>query len=135
MAYGVVVLGTRPGTEYIGGTQTRPVVIVEARSTPSAIYFECMVPQKGFAANLARAAALGYADIYETANALPHVAGVFWSEGPNAVDELETRITFVVESTSGNSEAPLTVPILQLGPHLHEAQIEALHAELDATEG
>ena len=135
MAFGVTVLGTRPGTEFLGGTQTRPVVVIEAQSTPSAIYFEVLVPQKGYVANLARAAALGYADIYETAAALPNVAGVFWSQGPNAAGELEDLITFTVSSTSGNSEAQLTVPILQLGPQLHEPQIEALHAELDATEG
>lgn len=135
MAYGVTVLGTRPGTEYLGGTQTRPVVVVEAQSIPTGIYFEVSVPQKGFVADLARAAALGYADIYETANALPNVAGVFWSQAPNAANELEDQITFTVASTSGNSEAQLTVPLLQLGPKLDQAEIDALHNELDATEG
>lgn len=135
MAYGVTVLGTRPGTEFLGGTQTRPVVVIEAQSTPSGIYFEVLVPQKGFVADIARAAALGYADIFETVNALPHVAGVFWSQGPNAAGELEDLITITVESTSGNSEAQIVTPILQLGPQTDLPQIDALHAELDATEG
>ncbi len=135
MAYGVVVEGTRPGMEFLGGTNTRAVVIIEAHSTPSLIYFEALVAQAGYAANLARAAALGYAVIFETANALPHVAGVFWAQAPNAAGELQDQITFTVTSTSGNSEAQLTVPILALGAQLHEAQIAALATELDNTEG
>jgi hypothetical protein len=86
-------------------------------------------------ADFAKAAALAYASIFESALKEPFVAGVFWSQEPNAAGELEDTITFTVTSTSGNSEAQYTAPIHDLGPRLEAGAIDALHAELDAMEG
>lgn len=132
---GVSFLAAEPGTEYLGGTQTRPVVFVSYKSQPSYIYFQVPVPQAIYSAAIAKAAAMGVATILETLNALPWVGGVSWGQLPTLGGELNSTATIEVVSTSGNSAALLGPwALVSLPPDLNQPKITALHNELDATE-
>lgn len=128
------VVAQYPTTQFIGGTQTQEVVAVGIVTKPSGIYVEFLVPQKGYSANVVDAAALGQATIFETVASLPAVAGVQWAQTQNAAGYLVEVVIITVASTSGNSSAQLTVPVVQLGPQLHKAQILALRKQLDDAE-
>lgn len=129
------VIGTRPGTEFLGGTNTRPVVVVEAATKPNGIYFEFNIPQKDFTAQSVAGPALSWSTIYETVAGLPWVTGVQWSEAPNVSQELAAQVTITVASSSGNSESQLTFLVIDLGPKLQQAAINNLHKQLDDAEG
>lgn len=132
---GVKYLEAQPGTEYLGGTATRDVVFVSYNSLPSYIYFQVAVPQDGYTADLAKAAALGIADVLETLAALDWVTDVTWGQIPTSSGELQAAVTVQVRSTSGNGSANLGPwAIVKLPPNLNEPKINALHAQLDATE-
>jgi hypothetical protein len=135
MATAFQIVGTRPGTAFLGGTNTQPVVVVEAQTLPDLVYYEVNVAQVGYTAGLARAAAIGIATIINTILSFEWVAGVSWSQGPGSNQELQDMLTITVVSTSGNSTASLApIAITSLGPQLHEPQINALHEQLDDTE-
>ena len=135
MAATYKITGTRPGTAFLGGTNTQPVVIVECQTLPDLVYYEVNVPQQGYSADLARGAAIGYADILNTILGFQWVSGLYWSQGPGSNEELQDMVNITVSSTSGNSEAQLApIAIVNLGPSTGEDKINALHAELDDTE-
>ena len=135
MAATYKILGTRPGTAFLGGTLTQAVVIGECQSLPNQVYFEVNVPQLNYQASLIRAAALGYADIFETILTLNNVGGVFWSQGEGKNGELQDMANILVTSASGNSAAYLSpIAITDLGPQLHQSEIDALSTELTDTE-
>jgi hypothetical protein len=134
MADSYTINYTYPDLEFLGGTQTQPVVAVGMTTKPSGIQAEFRVPQAGYSASLVAAAALGYADIYETLALQPWVVGVTWSQAPQPSGELADQVTITVASTSGNSTAQLTVLVNDLGPNDQDTKINALHAELDNTE-
>lgn len=128
------VVTQRPTLIALGGTKTLPGVEVGIVTRPSGIDIEFTVPQKGYSAQIVNAAALGWADIYETLAGLPHVSGVAWGQEQDASGNLVPIATITVESTSGNSEGQLAYKVSDLGPKLHQAQIDALHSQLDAAE-
>lgn len=123
-----------PTVEFIGGTQTQDVSAVGILTKPHGVYAEFRVPQAGMTASIVNAAALGYADIYETLFTIPGVVGVAWSQQANAVNVLQDVVTITVASTSGNSTATLSVPLVDLGPQLHKPQIAALRKTLNEIE-
>lgn len=128
------VVGQRPTTEFLGGSETRAAVSIGIRTKPSGIYVEFLVPRSVYSTEIVNAAALGWATIYETVAALPWVVGVEWSEVPQPSGQLGQTVTITVESTSGNSTDSMDVLVTKLGPQLHKPQINALHAKLDAIE-
>lgn len=126
------VVAQRPGTEFLGGTETRDVMFIGIVTKPDGIYLEFAVPVSLYPAAV-NAAALGWANIFETLAGLPHVAGVEW--GQRVVNgQLQPQATITVASSSGDSTGQLTVLISSLGPKLDQAAIDKLHAQLDATE-
>lgn len=135
MAATFTVVTQRPTVVSLGGTQTEQGIEVGVVTKPSGIYIEYTVPQKGYNANVVNAAALGWVTIYETVAGLDWVSGVTWGQQQDSSGNLQPNITITVTSTSGNSEGQLTYLVSQLGPKLHEAQIDALHNQLDDAEG
>lgn len=136
MADGFQVIGTRPGTAFLGGTTTQAVVIVECQTLPDLVYFEANTPQQGFTAALGEAVAQGYAEIINTIIGFSNVTNVQWSQGPGKSQELQDMLTVTVSSTSGNSTAELPpVTIASLGPQLDKTAIDSLNSELDTLEG
>jgi hypothetical protein len=136
LADGYQITGTRAGTAWLGGTNTQPVVIVECQTLPDLVYYEVNVPQQGYTAGSARASAIGYAAIFNTILTLDNVAGVYWSQPPGKGDELVDSANILVQSASGNSQAYYgPIALTDLGPELHQAEINALSAELTNSEG
>jgi hypothetical protein len=86
-----------------------------------------------YGAQVVNAAALSYATIFETLAKQPDVAGVQWGQA-TAHGQLQDVAVITVQSTSGNSEASLTVPVVQLGPDLDHPAVKRLHDQLDANE-
>jgi len=134
MADNYTVVTQYPGIDVLGGTQTQDVVFVGINTVPHDTYIEFPIPQAGYDSHLVAAAALGWATIVETVWSEEWVAGVQWTQLVNDSNQLVSALIITVTSTSGNSTATLTVPIVSLGPKLHQAQITALHDQLDATE-
>jgi hypothetical protein len=134
MADTFTILTQRPTLISQGGNKSVAGVEVGMATHPSGIYVEFDVAEKGYSAQIVNAAALGWASIYETVAGLPNVAGVGWGQVQNTAGNLDTVVVITVTSTSGNSLAQLTVPVTQLGPKLHQAQINALHTQLDDAE-
>lgn len=128
------VVGQRPTTEFLGGSETRAAVAVGITTKPNSIYVEFLIPRTIYSVDQVRATAIGWATIFETVAALPWVVGVEWSQDPAASGQLADMATITVTSTSGNSTGTLSVAVAKLGPQLHKAQINALHKQLDDAE-
>lgn len=134
MAAQFKVVAQYPTVEFLGGTQTRDVNAVGAVTIPSGVYFEVRVPATSYGATLVNAALSGPASDYEELATYQNVAGVEWSQGTTTSGYLIDNVTITVQSTSGDSTAQITVPFSDLGPKLHEPQIDALNKQLDAIE-
>lgn len=135
MATSFQVVTQYPGIDTLGGTQTQDVVFVGITTVPNGTYIEFPVPASVYSSGVVDAAAIGWATIIETVWTEDWVIGVQWTQVVSPSNQLVSSLIITVGSTSGNSSATLTVPISQLGPKLHQAQITALHDSLDATEG
>jgi hypothetical protein len=123
--------------EFLGGSQTRDVLVTSIRTKPSGVYIEVRVPRSLFdqyGSQVVNAAALGMANIFETLMKQPYVAGVQWGQQA-AQGQLRDVAVITVASTSGDSQSTLTVPVVNLGPDLDHKAITKLHDQLDATEG
>lgn len=122
--------------EFLGGAQTRDVLVTGIRTRPSGIYIEVRVPKAEFqqyGPQVVNAAALGWATIFETLAKQPYVAGVLWGQQARN-GQLQDVAVLTVASTSGESESTLTVPVVDLGPDLDHAAIAKLHKSLDDLE-
>jgi hypothetical protein len=119
--------------EFLGGTQTRDVLVTGIRTKPSGIYLEVRVPRAEFdklGAQVVNAAALSMWNIFETLAKQPYVAGVQWGQQPHS-GQLQDVAVITVESDRGNAESSLTVPLVQLGPNLDHDAITKLHKQLN----
>src|SRR3954447_20020267 len=97
-----------PDVEFLGGTNTRDVLVTGIRTKPSGIYIEVRVPMseyRQFGAQVVNAAALSWSNIYETLARQPHIAGVQWGQ-ESFHGQLQDVAVLTVESASGNSQAP-----------------------------
>ncbi len=102
MATAFIVLGQREDIEFLGGTQTRPVVAVSYQSKPSGVYFEQRILRKVYSPAVVKNVGQAWAALIEQALATAGVAGLAWSQVPTASGELQDTITVTVESDSGN---------------------------------
>jgi hypothetical protein len=134
MADNFVVLGSRPGIAQLGTLDSQNVVFVAISTRPSDIYIEVPVAASVYAPEIVRAAATGWAQIGEAIAAEPYVVGVQWSNEVNTANQLVVMWTITVASTSGNSEAQLSILNSKLGPQLAAQRIADLHTSLDDTE-
>jgi hypothetical protein len=121
--------------EYIGGTNTQRVVAVGLVTNAHQVYAEARVPQNIYSANIAKAAAQAPASIIETLFSLTGVVGVQWGQDVNPSGMLVDTVLITVGSDSGLSTGTLGPLVMsQLGPQLHNAQIQALRQQLNAAE-
>jgi hypothetical protein len=122
--------------EFIGGTNTQRVVVVGLVTNAHQVYAEARVPQSIYSAGVAKAAAQAPASIIETVFSLANVVGVQWGQRVNDSGRLIDTVLITVASDSGNSTGTLgPLDMSQLGPQLHNAQIQALNKQLTAAEG
>src|SRR5215469_7305717 len=134
MAANFTVVGSRPGIAQLGTLDSQNVVFVAIETVPNGIYIEVPVAAAAYSADVAHAAAEGWAQIGEGLAAQDFVSGVGWGQDVNASNQLIVVWTITVASTSGNSEAQLVVKNSALGPQLASQRIANLHDQLDATE-
>jgi len=129
------IVTQEPTVEYIGGTNTQDVIAVGFVTTAHQVYGEVRVPQASYSAALAKAAAAGYADIFETIFSFPNVSDLAWGQRTTRAGLLVDQVTIYVSSDSGQSTAPLgPIDLVNLGPGLHSPEIAALAAQLTSAE-
>lgn len=134
MAATFTILGSRPGIAQLGTLDTTNVVFVLMETKPNGVQVEFPVAASVYSASVVHAAAEGWAQIAEGLAGQPFVAGVTSQDDIDANNNLVMVWTITVTSTSGNSEATLSVKNQNIGPGLYADPIADLHAELDATE-
>ena len=134
MATNFTVLGTRPGIAQLGTLDTQNVVFVLIETSPNGVQVEFAVSAQGYSATIVHAAAVGWAQIAEGLASQPYVVGVTSQDDIDQNNNLALVWTITVASSSGNSEAQLTVKNQNIGPKLYAGPIADLHDQLDATE-
>jgi len=134
--YAFTIVAQNSTVEYLGGTNTQPVVVVGVVTAVHNIYFEVRIPQAEYSATPPKAVATGYVPIYEDIANLPNVADVAWGQRTNASGLLVDQVTIIVQSASGLSTAQLgPIDVVNLGTTDHESEINALSKELTDGEG
>jgi len=129
------VLGQYPDTEYLGGSKTRPVQVLEAATVDHGVYFEVRLPRSEASTDNLRALAGANATTYEALFDYTGVSDVQWSQEPTAAGMLADHVIIYVTSDSGDSEGVLDVRLDQLTNEYVQPRIAALRAALNATEG
>jgi hypothetical protein len=130
------VITSYEDVEFLGGAQTRDVLVTGIRTKPSGIYIEVRIPMtvyKQIGAPAVASTALGFRNIYELLLQQEGVAGVQWGQ-VSKNGQLADVAVVTVSSSSGNSEATLEVPYSKLAPTFDEPMILKLRKQLDATE-
>ena len=120
--------------EFMGGTQTRPVVAVGARTKAHGVYFEFRVPKADYSAAVVRNDAGGYTIIFEMLFDIPGVADAEWTQEPTANGMLEDHVIVYFTSSSGASSSSVDVPYRQFDQRYISALVGYYRAELDAVE-
>ena len=120
--------------EFLGGTQTRPVIAVGVRTHAHGVYFEFRLPKGDYNAANVKNDANGFTIVYELLFEIPGVSDVEWTQEPTAAGQLEDHVVVYVVSTSGNSSASLDVPYSQFTQDIIAGKVEKLRGQLDAAE-
>jgi hypothetical protein len=121
--------------EYLGGTQTRPVIAVGVRTKLHGVYFEFRIPKAEYNSGNVRNNANGYTAQYELLFGIEGVTDVEWVQEPTNAGQLADHVIVYFESTSGNSSASLDVPYFHWTYDYVKARVEFAIQGLDAAEG
>lgn len=120
--------------EYLGGTQTRPVIAVGVQTVAHGVYFEFRIPKSGYTSGAVKSNANGYTIIYELLFTIPGVTDVEWAQEPTNAGQLEDHVLVYFESTSGDSSASIDVPYSQFTQDYISARVAHAIEGLDAAE-
>lgn len=123
-----------PDVEFLGGTQTRPVMAVGVFTNPHNVYFEMRIPKTDYKAATVATYAEQYAANIEVAFQNPNVADIVWFQDQRADGYLVDMATVYVTSDSGNSTGTLDVLFGQLDLRYLDPKITALVATLNQAE-
>lgn len=134
MADTFTVVTQSPGTEYVGGTQTRDVVTVGITTKPHGVYVEFRIPKNVYSAAQVHDYALGYSGTIEALFGITGVVGVAWSQQPTAAGQLQDIITVTVQSSSGDSTDQFTLPLSDITTAAVSKKAAASIKVLDAAE-
>jgi hypothetical protein len=121
--------------EYLGGTQTRPVMAVGVVTNVHGIYFEFRLPKADYNTANVRNNANGFTIIYELLFTIPGVTDVEWTQEPTAGGQLEDHVVVYFVSESGQSSASIDFPYSQFTQDYIAARVAFARAALDAAEG
>ena len=99
--------------EFLGGTQTRPVIAVGVRTAVHEVYFEFRLPKGDYNSANVQNNANGYTIIYELLFEIPGVTDAEWSQEPSQGGQLEDHVTVYFETPSGESSASIDFPYSQ----------------------
>lgn len=142
MAASFTILGSYRTSQLVGGSSVQPVQAFQVTTKPHDIYFEFRRPigqlqrltQEERDAEIAGVAEQ-LAKRLEAVRVEPHVTDVSYSQTTTPSGQLADTITVYVESTSGESDGTVAVPLANVGPG--EYTTSRIHAEvraLDAAE-
>lgn len=120
--------------EFLGGTQTRPVIAVGARTVAHNVYFEFRIPKGVYSSSNVKSNATGYTIIYELLFTIPGVTDAEWAQEPTTSGQLEDHVIVYFESTSGESSASIDFPYSQFAQDYIAARVAFAIAGLDAAE-
>lgn len=120
--------------EFLGGTQTRPVIAVGVRTQDHGVYFEFRLPKASYNVTNVKADAEGFSIVYELLFEIPGVTDVEWTQEPTTAGQLEDHVLVYITSTSGNSSSSIDVPYSQFTQDKIAAKVKALRAQLDNAE-
>jgi hypothetical protein len=120
--------------EYLGGTQTRPVIAVGVLTVGHGVYFEFRIPKVNYNSANVRNDANGFTIIYEMLFTIPGVVDVEWTQEPTQAGQLADHVVVYFESTSGNSSASIDFPYTQFTQDYIAARVAFARAGLDAAE-
>ena len=120
--------------EFIGGTQTRPVIAVGVKTKAHGVYFEFRVPKAWYTAAVVKSDAHGYTIIYELLFTIPNVTDVEWTQEPTQQGQLEDHVVVYFTSTSGFSGHSVDVPYSKFNQDYIAALVGYYVAEMDAVE-
>lgn len=128
------IVGQRPDTEFLGGTQTRDVVAVGVLTEGHGIYFETRIPASIYSSAQVKDYATGYTGTIESIASIPSVAGVQWTQVVTASQELQDALILTVTSDSGNSQAQITLLDTYWAVSLAQPKVNALVKQLNQAE-
>lgn len=120
--------------EFLGGTQTRPVIAIGVRTHEHGVYFEFRLPKADYNAANVKNDANGFTIVYELLFEIPGVSDVEWTQEPTSAGQLQDHVIVYVVSTSGNSSASIDVPYSQFTQDIIAGKVEKLRGQLDAAE-
>lgn len=120
--------------EFLGGTQTRPVIAVGVRTHEHGVYFEFRVDKKAYNSSVVQQDANGFTIVYELLFTIPGVTDVEWAQEPTNAGQLEDHVVVYFTSTSGNSSASIDFPYSQFTQNYIAARVAHAVAGLDAAE-
>lgn len=121
-------------TEYLGGTQTRPVIAVGVTTTLHNVYFEFRIPKKNYNSGNVRNFAAGYTAQYNLLFTIPGVVDAEWTQEPTIAGQLEDHVIIYFRSTSGDSSASVDIPYSHWTYDYAKARVEHAREGLDAAE-
>lgn len=135
MAANYDVLYTRPDVETLGGTQTRNVQVIGARTKPHGVVFEGRAPQGQNSptdiAGLLDSLAVTFEGFFQ----FPGVADVAWYQAVTPAQNLVDHAIIYVTSTSGNSSQADDFPYTSWTDELVGPAVKATRDYLDRIEG
>lgn len=120
--------------EFLGGTQTRPVIAVGVRTNVHGVYFEFRLPKGNYNSANVRNNANGFTIVYELLFQIPGVTDVEWTQEPTVSGQLADHVVVYFLSTSGNSSASIDVPYNHFTQDYIAARVAFAIEAMDAAE-
>lgn len=120
--------------EFLGGTQTRPVIAVGVRTKAHGVYFEFRLAKGDYNSANVRNDALGFTIVYELLFTIPGVNDVEWTQEPTQGGQLQDHVVVYFTSTSGNSSASIDFPYSQFTQDYIAARVAFARDGMDAAE-
>ena len=109
--------------EFLGGTQTRPVIAVGVTTVGHGVYFEFRLPKTAYNSAAVASNANGYTTIYELLFTIPGVTSAEWAQEPNQAGQLEDHVVVYFQTPSGNSGASIDFPYSQFSQDYIAARV------------
>lgn len=131
----------RPDVEFLGGTQTRAVIVGAGWTVPHEVYFEIRYPAKDYTAANVIQSAEDFSGILEGYFEIAGLEDLAWSQVETRSGQLQDALTFYVSSSSGESDDSVTYPYSRIARGVNQAGfynpdvfIPALRDKLDTIE-
>ena len=128
------VLYTRPDVESLGGTNTRAVQVVGARTKPHGVVFELRAPATQSTPDEIAGGLLSLAVTFEGFFAFAGVADVSWYEKVTDAQQLEDRALLYITSSTGYSSNVIDLPYYDWTDEFVGPAVAAMRAYLDKLE-